>query len=503
VSRSSDRERWARVSALVESVLAAPAAERDRVIAEGCLDDLQLAAEVRRLVAAHAQGEALESPLDAVTALADDGRHKAGDRVGNYTIEQELARGGMGVVYRAWDNSIERRVALKALSPLLPAGAEARERFRREARLAGRVSHESVATIYALEEIDAELFIASEYVDGETLRARLAGGPLPVRDAIAIALAVGRGLAAAHDLGVVHRDLKPENVMIATDGRVKVVDFGIASVDGPGRGITRTGVVLGTPGYMAPEQVSGQGADARSDVFALGVVLYEMLAGHPPFGDTASWSVVAAVLERDPVPLETLRPEIPHALARIVSTALSKSPAARYPTAGAIVPPLESVRDAIAPASASRQVAPAVTVERTRAVWWLQFHQLAASLALALMMVPAWKLMARLPRPAGRILVMTMLAMAAAIGTARLHLWFTARHHGSDLDEEIGRIGPLVRWGNRAFALALGAGGLGVADGSPELAAVCLALSAGTLAVGEVIEPATLGRARRGSSPRS
>ena len=504
MSHPPDRDHWRRVRAIVESALETPAPDRDRFITDRCQGDLALAAEVRRLVSAHDRGAALESPLDAATALVDDASHRAGDHVGTYTIDAELARGGMGVVYRAWDTRLERWVALKALSPLLPAGADARERLRREARAAGRLSHEAVATIYALEEIDSELFIVSEYVAGETLRARLSAGPLAVHEAVSIALSVARGLAAAHELGVVHRDLKPENVMVASDGRVKVVDFGIASIDGPGPGITRTGVVLGTPGYMAPEQVGGQGADARSDVFALGVLLYEMLSGRPPFGDTASWSVVTAVLEKEPTPIETLRPDVPSTLALLVATSMAKSPAARYPTAGALVPSLESVRDEVGPTSGSRRaVVPPPRVDRPGAVWWLQFHQLAATISLALMMVPAWKLMSRLPRPTGRILVITLLAMTAALGTARLHLWFTARHHDDDLDREIARTGPLVRWGNRAFALAMGVGGLAVADGSPELAAVCLSLSAGTLAVGEVIEPATLDRARRRTPPRS
>ena len=504
MSHRPDRDRWLRVRAIVELALEAPAADRDRVIADACAGDPDLAAEVRRLVAAHQRGDALESPLDAVTALVDDARHRTGDHIGIYTIDTELARGGMGVVYRAWDTRLERWVALKALSPLLPAGAEARERLRREARAAGRLSHEAVATIYALEEIDGELFIVSEYVAGETLRARLAGGPIAVPDAVAIALSVARGLAAAHELGVVHRDLKPENVMLAADGRVKVVDFGIASIDGPGRGLTRTGVVLGTPGYMSPEQVSGQPADARTDVFALGVVLYEMLSGRPPFGDTASWTVVSAVLERDPVPIETVRPDIPATLALLVATSLAKSPAARYPTAGALVPALESVRDEIGAATGSwRGVASPPRVNRASALWWLQFHQLAASLTLVLMMIPAWKLMSRLPRPAGRILVMTLLALAAALGTARLHLWFTARHDDADLGNQIDRIGPVVLWGNRAFAAGLAFGGLAVADSSPELAAVCVSLAVGTLAVGEVIERTTLERARRGAPPSS
>jgi hypothetical protein len=499
VSQSPDRDRWLRVRELVELVLAAPTGDRDRIIDEHCGSDAALAAEVRRLVAAHERGAALESPPDAMTAFADETAHHPGDRVGHYKIEFELARGGMGVVYRAWDTRLERYVALKALSPLLPAGAEARERLRLEARLAAKVSHESVAAIYAFEEFGTELFIVSEYVAGETLRARMASGPVPLSAAVSIALDVARGLAAAHELGVVHRDLKPENVMFAAKGRAKVVDFGIASIGGVGSGLTATGGIIGTPGYMAPEQVSGQGADARSDVFAVGVLLYEMLSGRPPF----SASTFTSVVVDEPPAIESVRPDVPPTLALVVSTALAKTPGARYPTAGALVPALESVRDQLGSPTPWRPAPVVPTIhERPAAVWWFQFHQLAVTLTLALMMIPAWKLMSRLPRPTGRILVMTLLVIAAVLGTARLHLWFTARHHDRDLDRELTRVGPLLRLGNFAFALGLGAGGLAVADSSLELAAVCAAMAVITLVVGEVIEPATTDRARRELQPR-
>jgi hypothetical protein len=230
------------------------------------------------------------------------------------------------------------------------------------------------------------------------------------------------------------------------------------------------------------------------------VLLYEMVGGRPPFGDTASWTVVSAVLERDPQPLSQLVDGVPGALERVVMTCLAKAPAARYPAAEAVVFALQPVlAELVAPVRSSGVVAlpsqmPPEPPRAARARWWLQFHQLAASAALVLLMIPGWKLMSRLPRLPGRLLVMALLIMAASIGTMRLHLWFTSRHDGAGLATEIVRIAPMLRWSNRLFALLLGLGGAAVIDQSPELAAVCLACAAGNVVVAEVIEPATIAR---------
>ena len=500
-----DAARWAKVRDLVEGALDRPRADRAAWLDASSGGDPEIRAEVERLLAADERGGArLDTPLDLATLMDDESESSAslaaGARVGTYAVEEVLGRGGMGVVYRAWDTRLERWVALKALSPHLPSVMEGRDRLFREAIAMARISHESVATVYELKEFEGQLFLVSELIAGETLRARLERGRLSPREGTEIVLQVARGVAAAHDQGVVHRDLKPENVLLTAAGRAKVVDFGIASFEGTA-GITQTGVVIGTPGYMAPEQLEGRPADARSDVFAIGVILYEVLGGKAPFGNTRSHRVVSAVLERDPDPLSDLVPELSPALEHVVMTCLAKPPAARYSNAGALVAALEPV--AVEMARGVKPTPSRITAARPQASsgrWWLQVHQLAASAALALMMVPAWKLMSRLPRLSGRLLVMTLLMLAAAVGTARLHLWFTARDPDSDLHREIGRMWPVVRWGNRIFAALLFVGGAAVVDSSPELAAVCLACAAGTFAVGEIVEPATIERAldRRG-----
>src|SRR5882757_1432763 len=202
----------------------------------------------------------------------------AGTFVGHYKIERELGRGAMGRVYLATDTRLGRPVALKALAPHLIGDASHRERLRREARAAASLTHSGICTVYALEEIDGQLFIASELVDGHTLRVEMSRGDRPPVNAIeATARELAEALASAHANGITHRDFKPENVMRHADGRLKVLDFGLARFEraagGIAAGATMPGALLGTPAYMSPEQLNGQHADARSDVFALGVVL--------------------------------------------------------------------------------------------------------------------------------------------------------------------------------------------------------------------------------------
>jgi hypothetical protein len=504
-----DATRWRQVSRLVEEALARPETERAAFIARACGGDAALCTEVETYVQAHDAGQALEVPAAAQAHALDVPLLTPHDRIGPYIIEQELARGGMGIVYRAFDDKLKRPVALKAISPHLPRDVHARERLRREALAAAALAHDSIARVYALEERGEDLFIVSELVTGQTMRARLASGPLPVLEAVQVGARIARGLDAAHGAGIIHRDLKPENVMLTADGGVKVLDFGIASFDAaPGDPpLTGTGVVLGTPGYMSPEQLRGQPVDARSDVFALGVLLYEVLTGQHPFGRTSTPSVVAAVLEHEPEPLHTLSVHTPPALGMIVRTCLAKRPELRYPSAAAVASALETVEVTLmgrtprpSPAATPWGATASAASEEAAAplpLRWYQVHQGAATVAHSLMLIPLWRVQPAFPRGVGRALVLTALLLAAATGIVRLHLLFTSSHEPRSLGEELTRTSPWLRWGTRVYAALLVIGGGAVADTSLTYSSICLACAAGVVIAAEVIEPAAAARALR------
>ncbi len=280
-----------------------------------------------------------------------------GSRLDAYELLQPLGAGGMGEVWLARDSRLNRKVAVKVL-PADPTGQPLRAtRFEQEAQAASALNHPSVCHIYALGTTpDHQLFIAMEYVEGETLRSRLGRDRLSVREALDVAIQTASALAAAHSAGVVHRDLKPENVMLRHDGFVKVLDFGLAKLvpAGPAlesarstRTVLRTdaGTVVGTVSYMSPEQARGQAVDRRTDIWALGVVLYEMLAGRAPFAGESSGDVLAAILDRDPAPLARFEPDVPQELQRIVTKALRKERNQRYQTIQDLLLDLEALRD--------------------------------------------------------------------------------------------------------------------------------------------------------------
>ncbi|HEY3819062.1 MAG TPA: protein kinase [Polyangiaceae bacterium] len=275
--------------------------------------------------------------------------------VAHFRIVSRLGSGGMGVVYRAEDVKLRRTVALKVLRPELAAGDEHRTRFLREARSAAAITYPHVAAIYEVGEVDGRAYLAMEFVDGKTLRQTLGGGPLSVAEAVRIATETARGLAKAHERGVVHRDLKPENIMLDEDGRVKILDFGIAKLRdvaaAPATSVladtqgqpTQAGAVLGTPGYMSPEQARGENVDARTDLFSLGAVLYEALAGHAPFRGETGFDVLIATIRDAPASLGEVRPEVPAALDAIVSRCLAKSREGRFADAAALAEALEGL----------------------------------------------------------------------------------------------------------------------------------------------------------------
>ena len=264
-----------------------------------------------------------------------------GQLIAHYKILDKIASGGMGDVYLAEDITLDRQVALKVLPPELARDAERRARFTREAKALAALNHPHIVTVYSVEEADGVHFITMELVKGQTLAAMLPGKGFGLAKFFEIAIPLSNALAAAHQQGIAHRDLKPANVMVSEDGRVKVLDFGLAKAESrigsrralPTRSATQEGRVVGTPAYMSPEQAEGKTVDARSDIFSLGIVFYEMLTGERPFsGDTAA-SIVASVLRDTARPVSELRPAIPRELARLVHRCLAKDPINRYQSA--------------------------------------------------------------------------------------------------------------------------------------------------------------------------
>jgi formylglycine-generating enzyme required for sulfatase activity/dienelactone hydrolase len=277
---------------------------------------------------------------------ARQGRHRGdmvGETVSHYRILEELGGGAMGVVYRAQDLRLKRQVALKFLPPSLTRDPEAKKRFVQEAEAASALDDPHVCTIHDIDETaDGRVFIAMALYEGETLKKRIQRGPMPVEEVIAIAAQIAKGLAAAHEAGIVHRDVKPANVMITKRGEVKIVDFGIAKLSGQAD-LTGTGLRLGTIAYMAPEQFEGD-VDARADLWALGVVMFEMLASRRPFEAGDDLKTMNAVLNRAPQPLRPLRPDTPDALVAVVERAMQKNPAQRFASARDMAAAIEACR---------------------------------------------------------------------------------------------------------------------------------------------------------------
>jgi serine/threonine-protein kinase len=320
----------------------------------------------------------------------------------------------MGEVYRASDTRLQREVALKVLPPALAANPERLERFQREARALAALDHPGIVGVYSVEESDGIHFLTMQLVEGDPLDVRLAEGPLPLQSFLDIALPLSEALAAAHEKGIIHRDLKPANIMVTPDGRVKILDFGLARVESSGSNpsltntptesraaeLTSEGQVFGTVFYMSPEQVRGARVDARSDVFSLGVVLYQMLTGERPFRGESAIDVMTAILRDTPAPVTDLRPDLPAHLGRVLRRCLEKEPRDRYQTSRDVYNELRDLqRESSAPPPASGRRSSrgaAVPGSRRPPVWaW------AAGLAAALLVAGYFVARSRTARPAG------------------------------------------------------------------------------------------------------
>ena len=597
-----DPERWRQVGELFHRALEHGPEDRPRFLDEACDGDAALRAEVDSLLAHHDDGappvvptppevvptpsevvpspsevvpsapEVVPTPPDDAGADGDAGEPEmdagepemaAGRLLGPYRIIRKLGEGGMGVVHLAEDTRLGRRVALKALPPRFTGDERRRRRLRREARAAASLTHPGIATVYALEEFGGALCIVSEYVPGETLRQELAAGPLPPADLLHTALAIARALAAAHEGNVLHRDLKPENVIrvrdTGTEGAgIKIVDFGLARFGDPEAGaasatqLTAPGAMLGTPGYMAPEQIRGEPVDFRADIFAFGVLLFELAAGSHPFTSATPMSTVARVLEATPPDLRQLAPACPAALEAVISRCLQKDPAQRYAATRELVEDLEGARRTRAesppaprnggaargdhergqrpspadgasrgshmpkpgqppspadgpargldPERAQRSGAAGASARgsgdpergtRLSPVWWWQFHQRAAGVVYYAMLYPLWRVREWAPPPWGSAVFFAALAAVLVAASLRFHLSFTERFTPDELDLQQTRVAPWVRAADWLFVALLLAATALIADDHPAWASLTAAVGIVSAVTFLVIEPAT------------
>lgn len=341
-------ERRRQIEEIVIAALALTGARRTAHLDSACGDDTELRREVDSLLAQESRANALlETPAleAAARALAaGDSAALTGRTAGPYRIDSLLGAGGMGEVYRGWDTRLRRAVALKFLPAEFLSDRAAVERFEREARAASALSHPNICTVYDVGEMEGRPFIAMEYLEGQNLRARLGGTALARRTALEYAIQIAHGLAAAHQKGIVHRDLKPENLWVTGEGRIKILDFGLAKLSEPAThpeaataSMTEPGRVMGTVGYMSPEQVRGQPLDRRSDIFSFGAILYEMLAGSRTFQGPSAMDILSAILNSEP-------PELPDpAINRLVRRCLEKDPVQRFQSASDLQFNLEAV----------------------------------------------------------------------------------------------------------------------------------------------------------------
>src|SRR5256886_296774 len=275
-----------------------------------------------------------------------------GTRLGRYEIRAHIGTGGMGEIYLAQDVELERILALKILPAEFASDPSRMRRFIQEARAASGLNHPNILTIYEINHEGTTPFIATEFIDGLTLRKRIKGGAVPVMEALDTAIQIASALDAAHRAGIVHRDVKPENVMLRKDGYVKVLDFGLArpteqhevGTEAATLVNTEIGMIVGTASYMSPEQARGQRVDARSDIFSLGMVIYEMLAGRSPFIGATNTDIVASILKEDPPRLTDLSPDIPPEFERVVNRALTKDKDARYQTVAELLSDLKRLK---------------------------------------------------------------------------------------------------------------------------------------------------------------
>ncbi|HEX8845824.1 MAG TPA: protein kinase [Pyrinomonadaceae bacterium] len=351
-------DQWQQVQDLFHAALERAPRDRSFFLDEACGGNEALRREVAQLLSAHeTEGHFIDAPayVAAADVLADGREFKPGEILDHYEVRCVLGEGGMGKVYLAKDSKLKRRVALKVLPAASSGDEEARRRLLHEAQAAAALDHPNICAIYEVNEESDPCYIAMQYVEGETLEARVASGRLPLDESLSVALQVADALSEAHARGIIHRDIKPSNIMLDGRGQVKVLDFGLAKAASTtlvGSDATETksiltspGMVLGTVPYMSPEQLRAQPIDVRTDIFSFGVVLYELLSGERAFARASDAEISAAILHEQPPELSSIDPGIPEALEQIVSKCLAKDAEQRYQTMRQVAHDLNAARN--------------------------------------------------------------------------------------------------------------------------------------------------------------
>jgi len=398
-------ERWREMKNVLAGALERTPAERHSYLDQACAD-ASLRREVESLIAANEQGDTSFLEQTAI----DRGALKTGSKLGPYEILASIGAGGMGEVYRAKDTRLNRIVAIKVLSDHQASKPELRERFEREARAISSLNHPHICTLYDVGHQEGVDYLVMEYIEGETLAARLVKGPLPLDQLLKYAIEIADALGKAHRQGVTHRDLKPGNIMLTKSG-AKLLDFGLAKlrlqaspsvplsqVSTAAGAVTAPGMILGTLQYMAPEQVEGKAADARADIFSFGAVIYEMATGKKSFEGKSQASLIAAILEREPAPISSLQPMTPPALDRVVKTCLAKDPEDRWQNAQDLKRELGWIADGVSGAGG-----PSPSLDRrsiARPVGWI-----VATIAVVVAVVLGAVSLLKKPNPAPRLQV--------------------------------------------------------------------------------------------------
>jgi serine/threonine protein kinase len=382
-------ERYRQIDQVFQAALGLKPEERAGYLDEACSGDEKLRQEVESLITSDQGGLSfIDQPafeMGARVLASDEPALSAGDLIDRYEVVSLLGSGGMGEVYLAHDQKLNRKIALKLLPTHFTTNEGRLHRFQQEARAASALNHPNIITIHEIGEVENRNFIATEFVDGETLRQRMKRGPLSHNESLDIAIQVCSALASAHNAGIVHRDIKPENIMLRRDGYVKVLDFGLAKlteqpeqttkVDAADNVDLSSGLLMGTVKYMSPEQAQGEPVDQRSDIFSLGVVLYEMVTGQLPFDGKTTSDLLSAITTEEPLPLKPYAPGTVDQLQGVITRALSKTKDLRYQTAEELLDELKKLKEGSSGPSVAHLISR------------MKQHKAAASLGVAVIVI--------------------------------------------------------------------------------------------------------------------